>query len=598
VVASARERITAAAGESVRTLRWRLDRVDLWLPEAPNLYELRVRLASDAGEHVFSTETGFRDLRVEGDRFVLNGRRLVLKGIDRHDMWKGQGFTLSAAQIEQDFRMIKAMGANTVRLCCYPTDPRNLEWANRLGLFVTEEPGLCWIRFEDAPRETVETGLRNLEALIRRDWNSPGFFAVLFANESYPSAENLRQARNTAKKLLPRLLVSVTHLSFPLEEAKRISDEGGLDFYGHHVYDYEGRGFGAAARVFTGKPLVFTEWGGRGIGQSPIVMREATAKIARLVEQGRVAGHWFWSWQDLPEFTRQDAEMMDGILLSGVVSEERRVREDVWGALSELYSHDPRKPSEPSRAPELTPLAGSRWTSGGSEFTTISLQRVLDSPEQAAAWRELEASIAEYWRTNHFSSSHWEETGQRFWTWNAPRLHIGVVPFVTPQMESQTRPLVIRERVTIAADLEADRLHFLGNVTVPDGYPTTGELGGRVGAYTIAYADGERQEVALRWGYEVARSNMIAVASRLNPATATAARVLTYTKDIRREVHQTLLLTVPVKRKRIAEIAAALEKPAAARPPISSRPNETGSGYQAGDGVLLLYAVTGERLAR
>jgi hypothetical protein len=49
--------------------------------------------------------------------------------------------------------------------------------------------------------------------------------------------------------------------------------------------------------------------------------------------------------------------------------------------------------------------------------------------------------------------------------------------------------------VEVPVHAEADRLHFLGNVTVPDGYPTRGEVGGQMGSYTIYYADGSKQEV-------------------------------------------------------------------------------------------------------
>jgi hypothetical protein len=602
VAARASQQIDVSAGESVRTLKWTVNRADLWSPDAPNLYELHVRLTSAGGEDVYSAETGFRDLRIEGDHFVLNGRRLVLKGVARHDLWKDQGFTLTGAQIEQDMRMIKALGANFVRLGVYPNDKRTVEWASRVGLLVSEESGLCWIQFRDAPRETVETGIQNLEGEIRRDWNSPSLFSVMFANESTAYPELLQEVRKRVKTLLPNLFLSATDLNgddHTLKGAKRLYDEGGLDFYTSHVYgiahgtDY----FDNAAKEFPGRPLVFTEWGGRAIGQSPIIMRQQNAQIARLVEEGRLAGYWFWSWQDLPEFSRQDAEMVDGILLSGVVTEERRVRPEVWGALSDLFRHDfvgSDRPQQRDRTPQV--LASAAALPPGSEFFAVPLQRSVDTPDQAAGWKELEGAMARYWSANEFTEDHWRETGGRFWTWNAPHLSIGAIPFETPVVDGATRPLVIRSRIEIPANLEADRLHFLGNVTVPDGYPTDGTLGRQIGTYVVAYADGERQEVPLRWGLEVARSNTIAVASRLDPEAALAHRVIEYPKDIRREVYQTLLLSVPTKRKPIASITITLDDRGPAAPPQAAKGRSTGSGYVAGEHLLLLYAITAERL--
>ena len=151
--------------------------------------------------------------------------------------------------------------------------------------------------------------------------------------------------------------------------------------------------------------------------------------------------------------------------------------------------------------------------------------------------------------------------------------------------------------IEIAVDAEADRLHVLGNATIPDGYPTQGTLGSAVGAYVVFYADGDRQEFPLRWGYEVARSNRIAVATRLNPVAVRTAKVIEYTKDPSREDYQTLLLTLPVKHKRIARLRVALDRPEGALPP-SSLPSSTGSNYRSGDHFLLVYAVTAEREGR
>ena len=79
----------------------------LWSPEGPNLYELRVLLQSDHGENSWSCQTGFREAVAQGPEFLLNGKRLVLKGVCRHDMWREQGFTLTRQQMEQDMRMVR-----------------------------------------------------------------------------------------------------------------------------------------------------------------------------------------------------------------------------------------------------------------------------------------------------------------------------------------------------------------------------------------------------------------------------------------------------------------------------------------------------------
>jgi hypothetical protein len=593
--------IDIPAGESQLPLRWELKPPFLWTPETPNLYMLRVRLATPAGEDVYTAETGFRDLRIRGNQFLLNGKNLVLRGVCRHDIWKDEGHTMTDAQIEQDLTMIKAMGANFIRLVHYPHDGRVIRTANRAGLLVTEESGLVWLDFRKISREALETGIGNLERTIRRDWNCPALFAVLLANESSPTLEAIQEARRRVRALAPDLFMSSARIDSPertFAGSKRLFDEGGLDFYTDHKYGYDMRMFEQSVSAYTGKPVVFTEWGGRAIGQSPVLMRETTERIGRLVEQGRLAGYSFWSWADLPEFSRVDPEMEGGILKSGVVTEDRTPRMDVYAALMALYRRLVRPIPPPERQPQIlasqiVPL------SAGSEFTPISLQPARDDPSQAAAWSELEALMERFWKFQGFTALHWEETGRKLWLWDAPKLKLGGIPFETPLQDGATRPLAVtpqQRRLEIAVGLRASRLHFLGNVTLPDGYPVLGKLGERVGRYIIEYEGGERQEVPLRWGEEVARSNLISVATRIDAATAHGERVVLFAKDPVREVHQTRLLSVDTKDRRIARIFCELDPSAeTGTTPPAEMHHSTGEKPGPREQALLLFAITAER---
>ncbi len=151
-------------GQTVVSLQWKLDNVHLWSPDDPDLYNLSVALDSSHGRDVFSTDTGFRSLVIQGNKFILNGHPVVFKGVARHNLYANEGFTLTGPQIEKDFRMIKSMGANSVRLVHYPHDPRDLQAAAHDGIFVSEESGITWVNFAKAPASTLETGIDNLRA--------------------------------------------------------------------------------------------------------------------------------------------------------------------------------------------------------------------------------------------------------------------------------------------------------------------------------------------------------------------------------------------------------------------------------------------------
>ena len=122
-------------------LTFNLENPALWSPDQPHLYELAAHIKTASSEDQWSCQTGFRDIRVEGREFRLNGKKLVLNGVCRHDMWKDQGFTLTRKQQEQDMRMIKELGCNFIRLVHYPHDRNIIALANQLGIMVSEEPG-------------------------------------------------------------------------------------------------------------------------------------------------------------------------------------------------------------------------------------------------------------------------------------------------------------------------------------------------------------------------------------------------------------------------------------------------------------------------
>jgi len=116
-----------------------------------------------------------------------------------------------------------------------------------------------------------------------------------------------------------------------------------------------------------------------------------------------------------------------------------------------------------------------------------------------------------------------------------------------------------------------------------------------MGSYTIVYSDGERKRVPLRWGFEVTRGNLVASATRLNPVALAATPAMDYVKHVGWEQYRTLLFTLSVEHKPMDRIAIAV-KPLPPARPLISLPNQTGSGYEAGETALLVFAITAETI--
>ncbi|MEO8063951.1 MAG: glycoside hydrolase family 2 TIM barrel-domain containing protein [Pseudomonadota bacterium] len=158
----------------------------LWTAETPHRYSVKFSLRH-AGESIHELEQhfGFRSIEVRAnDGVYLNGRRIVLKGINRHSFNPQTGRTLTRAQNYADVRLIKAANMNAVRMSHYPPDPSFLEAADELGLYVLDELA-GWQDFYDAP-----TGARLVGQIVRRDVNHPSIVFWDNGNEGGWNREN------------------------------------------------------------------------------------------------------------------------------------------------------------------------------------------------------------------------------------------------------------------------------------------------------------------------------------------------------------------------------------------------------------------------
>jgi hypothetical protein len=531
----------------------------LWSPERPNLYELEAHFKAAAVQDSWSCKTGFRDVRVEGREFRLNGKRLVLNGVARHDMWKEQGFTLTRQQQEMDMRMIKMLGCNFVRLVHYPHDRHIVEMAEELGLLVSEEPGYWNMDFKTMPRSEVELGYHILETTIRRDWNSPAVFCWLLSNECTLTTEVLKEGKERCNRLDPigRLVSAANSMS--AKRSKQMFVDAGMDFFDQHPYTFDVQDFNKEADYDgTSKPLTFTEWGGKAIGQMEIVMSHTCDRLMDLVEAGELSGHVFWSWQDMRQYSRIDGEMRDGILESGVVTEGREPRWEVYVQLARLYEGRRREDEMPDTRPEVVPLRWVPWSKRNT-FEVVDLQSLAQGPDADRTWSSFKDYMAKYWAD--VARDQWKKTGEDFRLWEGNKVEVGGVGFQMPMGNNLVRPLVLTAdspEIVIPIGRECQKLHILGHGLFGKAYPLVGKDGDSVATYTVEFTDGTSKEIPLRNGYEVVVANIIDEATRLGAEPTEAQRALLYVKDLAREHYQVMLYSIPVEGKNVARLRCKL----------------------------------------
>jgi len=174
-----------------------------WDIENPALYDLELSLFMD-GEQIDQVHNriGFREARFTHEGFFLNGKRLFLRGLNRHQSWPFAGYAMSPGAQRRDAEIIRRdMGCVVVRTSHYPQSTHFLDACDELGLLVfTELPG--WQHIGD--EWWKESALGDLECLVKRDRNHPSI--ILWGvriNESPDDDEFYKKTNALTAKLDP-----------------------------------------------------------------------------------------------------------------------------------------------------------------------------------------------------------------------------------------------------------------------------------------------------------------------------------------------------------------------------------------------------------
>ena len=157
----------------------RIRKPALWDVDSPSLYTLRIT----CGQQVIERRFGFRSYEFrEHGPFILNGRRLLLKGTHRHEDHAGVGAAMTDEQIRQEMQQIKDMGANFIRLGHYQQRDLVLDLCDSLGILVWEE--IPWCRGGVGGEEYQQQAHRMLENMITQHRHHPSIILWGLGNEN------------------------------------------------------------------------------------------------------------------------------------------------------------------------------------------------------------------------------------------------------------------------------------------------------------------------------------------------------------------------------------------------------------------------------
>jgi beta-glucuronidase len=329
-----------------------------WSPDSPKLYDVEITSGADR----FTDRIGFRTIEVLGDRILLNGKSIFLRGISMHEeeLGKDPVRAMSPAAARALFAEIKqGLHGNFVRLAHYPHDEGTTRLADEMGLLVWSEVPVYWrVAWGDA--DTLATARRMIAENIRRDRNRAAIVLWSVANETPVSdARNafLRTLIGDVRALDDSRLVTAALLSARQGKVMRIDDPlvGDLDVMAINTYNgwYSDDPLAALPSFEwqspVTKPLIFSEFGAdalygyHDIAAAPHKFSEEyqAEYYRRTLEMAArvpfLQGLSPWILKDFRSPRRQHPVYQQGWNRKGLISETGQ-RKLAFGVLAEDYA--------------------------------------------------------------------------------------------------------------------------------------------------------------------------------------------------------------------------------------------------------------------
>lgn len=178
----------ASASTQTNTAVIRLETPNKWSAETPYLYTLTATLR-ESGE-VIPVNVGFRKIELVKDQILINGKAVLFKGADRHELDPDGGYVLSKERMIQDIQLMKRFNLNSVRTCHYPDDNRWYDLCDQYGIYMVAEANLeshgmgyderTLAKDKSYAKAHMERNQRN----VQRNFNHPAIIFWSLGNEA------------------------------------------------------------------------------------------------------------------------------------------------------------------------------------------------------------------------------------------------------------------------------------------------------------------------------------------------------------------------------------------------------------------------------
>ena len=180
---------------------WNVENPMLWSAEDPQLYDLKMEVYNESGElqEVIPQKVGFRRFEMKDGIMTLNGKRIVFKGVNRHEFSSVSGRHVSEEELRKDLKIMKQNNINAIRTCHYPDASLIYELCDEYGIYMIDETNLeshgswdiaeftkdyTYVVPHDKP-EWLDMMLDRANSMYQRDKNHAAILIWSCGNESF-----------------------------------------------------------------------------------------------------------------------------------------------------------------------------------------------------------------------------------------------------------------------------------------------------------------------------------------------------------------------------------------------------------------------------
>ena len=344
-VQSAEQDVTIPPGETTAPLAIPMTPVKLWYIDLPSVYRVRTSLLDKEGNVAQSIEDnyGFRRIDIRDRHLYLNGERVRLTGMARHEDSPWEGLAESPGTMLHDWREMKELQVTLTRPVHYPQHPFILDFADRNGiLLIPEIPMWQFNEKQMSDPRVIALAKQMMTEMVESAWNHPAILGWSVCNESETNTPGGRAYFETMYRLVkgldPDRYVSYADNQIAGGADPKINAASVADFVMMNEYfgTWSGPEEGLAAsleragRDYPDKMFIISEFGAASLfapdRASGDTLRQhiIESQMALFRQYDFISGALFWCYQDYKSHRNLRPGMTSGEVQMGLVDSNRQ----------------------------------------------------------------------------------------------------------------------------------------------------------------------------------------------------------------------------------------------------------------------------------